>query len=257
MDELIGLDIPNSNGPNLATASHLSPDWEPGYNRLMLQPEGLLYEDVQMQVGLRSEYRAEVGCIILYFSNKSSSPIQSFTTTIDNPSSTGLKVDIKGLPETTVQPGSQTSQMIMFEAKTVFTQPPTIRISYIAGSLQAVTLQLPLLLHKYMEGAVLSGEDFFKRWKQIGGAPRESQKIFQGFDVSGDNTRRLLMGFKWGVLDGVDPNVRNFVGATVLHTTGGKIGCLLRLEPNAGNRVCSAIIDEKVALTNTLSRCTV
>jgi AP-2 complex subunit alpha len=257
MDELIGLDIPNTNGPNLATASHLSPDWEPGYNRLMLQPEGLLYEDVQMQVGLRSEYRAEVGCIILYFSNKSSAPIQSFTTTIDNPSSTGLKVDIKGLPDTTVQPGSQTSQMIMFEAKTVFTQPPTIRISYIAGSLQAVTLQLPLLLHKYMEGAVLSGEDFFKRWKQIGGAPRESQKIFQGFDVSGDNTRRLLMGFKWGVLDGVDPNVRNFVGATVLHTTGGKIGCLLRLEPNAENRVCSGINDMNGALTNMQFRCTV
>jgi AP-2 complex subunit alpha len=240
LDELMGLDISNSSGPNLATASHLSPDWEPGYNRLMLQPEGLLYEDGQLQVGLRSEYRAEVGCIILYFSNKSSAPIHSFTTTIDNPNSpaTSLKTDIKGLPDTTVQPGSQTSQMIMFEAKSVFAQPPTIRVSYIAGALQAITLQLPVLLHKYMEGAVLSGEDFFKRWKQIGGAPRESQKIFTGFDVSGDITRKFLLGFKWGVLDGVDPNVRNFVGATVLHTSGGKFGCLLRLEPNAGNKVC-------------------
>lgn len=239
--DLLGLDMSSSSGPNLASASHLSPDWEPGHNRLMLQPEGLLYEDVQIQIGLRSEYRGEVGCIILYFSNKSSAPIQSFTTTIDNPSTTGLKVDIKGLPDTTVHSGSQTSQMIMFEARSVFTQPPTIRVSYVAGALQAVTLQLPVLLHKYMEGAVLSGEDFFKRWKQIGGAPRESQKIFQGFDVSGDNTRRFLQGFKWGILDGVDPNVRNFVGATVLHTSGGKFGCLLRLEPNAENKVCRGL----------------
>jgi len=135
-----------------------------------------------------------------------------------------MKVDIKGLPDTTVHSGSQTSQMIMFEAKGIFTSPPTMRISYMAGALQALTLQLPVAPHKYMEGAVLSGEDFFKRWKQIGGAPRESQKIFQGYDVSGENTRRLLQGFKWGVLDGVDPNVRNFVGATVLHTGAGKYG---------------------------------
>jgi AP-2 complex subunit alpha len=263
LDELMGLDISNNSGPNLATASHLSPDWEPGYNRLMLQPEGLLYEDAQLQVGLRSEYRAEVGCIILYFSNKSSAPIHSFTTTIDNPNSpaTSLKTDIKGLPDTTVQPGSQTSQMIMFEAKSVFAQPPTIRVSYIAGALQAITLQLPVLLHKYMEGAVLSGEDFFKRWKQIGGAPRESQKIFTGFDVSGDITRKFLLGFKWGVLDGVDPNVRNFVGATVLHTSGGKFGCLLRLEPNAGNKVCFlslfGVLDVFFLLTSKFCRCTV
>lgn len=225
MEELAGLDLlGGSSAPNMASASHLSPDWEPGYLRLLLSPEGVLYEDVQIQVGLRSEYRAEVGCLILYFSNKSSAPIQSFTTTIDNPSSAGLKADIKGLPDTTVHSGSQTSQMIMFEAKGVFTSPPTIRISYMAGALQALTLQLPVALHKYMDGAVLSAEDFFKRWKQIGGAPRESQKIFQGYDVSGENTRRLLQGFKWGVLDGVDPNARNFVGATVLHTGAGKYG---------------------------------
>ncbi|KAK4493766.1 hypothetical protein PRZ48_014951 [Zasmidium cellare] len=235
IDELAGLDL-TSGGPNLASASHLSPDWEPGYNRLLLRTEGILYEDVQIQVGLRSEYRAEVGCIILYFTNKSSAPIQSFTTTLDNRSTEHLKPDVKSLPDTTVRPGEQTQQMIMFEAKGVFTDPPTIRISYMAGALQALTLQLPVTLHKYMDGAVLTSDDFFKRWKQIGGAPRESQKIFQGYDVSSENTRRLLQGFKWGVLDGVDPNARNFVGATVVHTTAGKFGCLLRLEPNHENK---------------------
>ena len=108
-----------------------------------------------------------------------------------------------------------------------------------AGSLQALTLQLPVVIHKYMEGAVLSADDFFKRWKQIGGAPREAQKIFQGFDVGQEITRRWLKGFRWGILDGVDPNPRNFVGATVLHTSSGKFGCLLRLEPNAENKVCT------------------
>ncbi|CAK3820745.1 Adaptor complex AP-2 alpha subunit [Lecanosticta acicola] len=236
IDELAGLDF-SSGGPNMASANHLSPDWEPGYNRLLVKPEGTLYEDVQIQVGLRSEYRAEVGCLILYFSNKSSAPIQSFTTTLDNRSSEHLKIDVKGLPDTTVSPGAQTSQTVMFEAKGIFTDAPTIRISYMAGALQALTLQLPLLLHKYMDSAVLSSDDFFKRWKQIGGAPREAQKIFKAYDVSTENTRRTLQGLKWGILDGVDPNARNFVGATVLHTSAGKFGCLLRLEPNHENKM--------------------
>ena len=127
--------------------------------------------------------------------------------------------------------------MIMFEANSVFADSPTIRISYIAGSLQALTLKLPVALHKYMDGAVLSSDEFFKRWKQIGGAPRESQKIFKGHDVGTENTRSLLQGFKWGILDGVDSNPKNFVAATVLHTGAGKFGCLLRLEPNSSNGV--------------------
>ncbi len=127
--------------------------------------------------------------------------------------------------------------MITFRPKTVFLEPPTIRISYMAGSLQALTLKLPVVMHKFMEGADLSSDDFFKRWKQIGGPPREAQKIFEGFDLATENTRRLLQGFKWGILDGVDPNPRNFVGATVLHTAGGKFGCLLRLEPNMEKKV--------------------
>lgn len=236
IDELAGLDL-SSKGSNMASASHLSPDWEPGYNRLLVTPEGVLYEDVQIQVGVRSEYRSEVGCLILYFLNKSPAPIQSFTTTFDNRSPEQLRIDMKNLPDTLVPSGTQTSQTVMFEARGIFHNPPTIRISYMAGSLQAVTLQLPLVPHKYMDSAVLSADEFFKRWKQIGGAPREAQKIFEGYDVSHDITRRWLIGFKWGILDNVDPNPKNFVGATVLHTSSGKFGCLLRLEPNPEKKV--------------------
>lgn len=236
IDELAGLDL-TSGSTNLASAAHLSPGWEEGYNRLLMRSEGLLYEDAQLQVGCRTEYRAEVGCVILYFTNKSPAPMQSFTTTIDNPSTEQLKTETKNLPETKVHTGEQTSQMIIFTAHGVFTESPTIRVSYMAGSLQAVTLKLPVALHKYMDAAVLSSDDFFKRWKQIGGAPRESQKIFKAYDISTDSTKRSLTGLKWGVLDGVDPNTKNFVGATVLHTAGGKFGCLLRLEPNHENKV--------------------
>ncbi|KAI9820235.1 MAG: hypothetical protein M1827_005857 [Pycnora praestabilis] len=245
LNDLAGLDMKHENTenqkvlktPNLASAAHLSPDWQIGYNRLLLRQEGILYEDAQVQIGLRSEYRGQMGCVIMYFTNKSSSPIGSFTTTLDNRSVDHLKIDTKNLPESNIQPEAQTQQMIMFEAKSVFSNPPTIRISYLAGALQAVTLQLPVVTHKFMDAADLSSDDFFKRWRQIGGAPRESQSVFgltnKGRTMSTEFTRRTVEGFKWGVLDGVDPNAKNIVGASVLHTSeGGKFGCLLRLEPN-------------------------
>lgn len=63
-DDLAGLDINGGSlepktlkQQNLASAAHLSPDWEIGYNRLLVRPEGVLYEDGQIQIGLRSEYR--------------------------------------------------------------------------------------------------------------------------------------------------------------------------------------------------------
>jgi AP-2 complex subunit alpha len=254
-NELQGLDLTASDSQgtkpskalNLASVAHLSPDWQVGYNRLLLRSEGVLFEDTQIQVGLRSEYRGQMGCVILYFTNRSPSTIGSFTTTLDNRSADHLRIDTKNLPEPTIAPDAQTQQMIMFEARSVFTDPPTIRISYLAGALQALTLQLPVVLHKFMDAAELGPDDFFKRWKQIGGAPREAQKVF-GLAGRGKKTtnmtftRKAVEGFKWGVLDGVDPNQKNVVGASVLHMSeAGKVGCLLRLEPNFDTKVTSPL----------------
>ncbi|KAH6616625.1 adaptin N terminal region-domain-containing protein, partial [Boeremia exigua] len=240
--DLAGLDLnvdasKGLDAPNFASAAHLSPDWDIGYNRLLLRPEGVLYEDQQIQVGLRTEYRGSLGCLIFYFSNRSSFAMNSFTTMLDNRSAETLKTDVKGLPDTVIQPEGQTQQTIMFDCKNVFIHAPTIRISWLAGAMQGITLQLPVLLHRYMEGAELSSDDFFKRWKQIGGAPREAQSIFglvnksRSMDIG--FVKKVVTGFKWGIVEGVDPNGKNIVGATVLHTSeGGKFGCLLRLEPN-------------------------
>ncbi|KAL6718468.1 hypothetical protein ACLMJK_004559 [Lecanora helva] len=231
---------PIGKAPNLASAAHLSPGWEPGYRRLLFSAEGILYEDAQIQIGLRSEYRGSMGCLILYFTNRSSFAIGSFTTTLDNPNSTDhLRIDSKSLPESTIFPDGQSQQTVMFEAKTVFDLSPTIRVSYLAGALQALTLQLPVVMYKFMDAADLSAGDFFKRWRQIGGAPRESQRVF-GLANTGrvgrmgdaEWTKQVAESFGWGILRGVDPNAKNVVGASVLHTGVGKLGCLLRLEPN-------------------------
>ncbi|KAI9886918.1 MAG: hypothetical protein M1823_001287 [Watsoniomyces obsoletus] len=244
--DLAGLDLTTDNHietqktlkvPNLASVVHLSPGWEVGYYQLLPTSEGTLYEDVQISVSIRSEYRAHMGCIILSFLNKSSTAIGSLTTTFEKGSSEHLRIDTKSLPEPNVEAGQQTQQTVIFEARNVFRDPITIRISYLAGSLQALTLQLPVVMHKFMDTAKLGSDDFFKRWRQIGGGAREAQRIFGPTDKSrrmdASWIRTTVAGFNWGILDGVDHNTKNVVGASVVHTgEGGKYGCLLRLEPN-------------------------
>ena len=230
--------------PNLASAAHLSAGWAPGYHRLQFSDEGVLYEDGQIQVGLRSEYRASMGCVILYYSNRTSSTsMGSFTTTLDNPSTQQdkLKVDVRSLPDSTLHPGAQVQSTVMFEAISPFEFAPTIRISYLAGALQALTLKIPVETHRFMEPADLSAEDFFKRWKQIGGGAREAQKVFptgDGGEMNRALTSKVVGQCKFKVLAGVDPNERNVVGAGVLHLRGGKAGCLVRVEPNYETQVC-------------------
>jgi len=236
---LIGIDlVAQSGSPRTSQASsQLTHNWELGYNRLLLRAEGVLYEDTQIQVGVRMEYRAQMGAIVLYYQNKTNFSLTSFTSTITNHEPSTLGLEIRNLPDAILQPQSQAQQTLMFEAKTVFSAPPQLSISYLAGSMQTINLKIPVLLYNYMEPAQLTAEDFFKRWKQIGGAPREAQQVFgltgEGSKFTTESTRGIVEGFKWGVLDGVDPNGKNLVGATVLHTSeGGKFGCLLRLEPN-------------------------
>ncbi|KMQ46800.1 AP-2 adaptor complex subunit alpha [Trichophyton violaceum] len=236
--DLEGLDFASSGetAPNLASAAHLSPDWEPGFNRLFFATEGVLFEDAQIQVGLRSEYRAHLGVCKLYFANKSAYSIGSFTITLDNPSPESLKIDTKDIPDPDVVASGQTHQTVCFECLGPFTKAPTIRISYLAGALQAYTLQLPILMHRYIEASSLTSDDFFKRWRQIGGGPLESQSTFglakKGRPLSERDLQSIVESFKWKILANVDPNQKNLVGCAVYQTQSSKTGCLLRLEPN-------------------------
>lgn len=259
--DLAGLDLsgPSGPAPNMASAAHLTPDWDIGFNRLFFTREGVLFEDAQIQVGLRSEYRGPMGVVKIYIMNKSTYPIGSLTTTVDNPASPQLKIDTKSLPEPTISASGQTQQTLFCEAHGPFTDAPTIRISYLAGALQAYTLQLPVLMHRYMEPSALSAEEFFKRWRQIGGDPLEAQKTF---GLAGKNktinegfTRRIVEGFAFKILDGVDPNSQNIVGCAVFQFEGGKTGCLLRLEPNYEKSVRINYKTRNPVLLLTLARC--
>ena len=222
------------------TVTHGADKW---LSRLVYNSEGVLWEDAQFQVGVKCEFHGHLGRIAVYFGNKMPVALESFTVMVDADTSDALKVTMPKIPTPHISALSQVQQLVHVECRDSFADPPLLHISYLAGSLQTLTLRLPVWISKFIEPVKLEAGPFFERWKQIGGAPREAQKVFpivvdaQGLVDVGKN-RRVVGGTRLGVLDGIDPNPNNIVAAGVLHmSNGGKVGCLLRLEPNANAKV--------------------
>ena len=213
------------------------------FEKLTYSEDGVLFEDVQIQVGIKSRYQGHIGQLAVYMGNKISAPLTGFTTKVDVDDPEALSITFAKMPATMVGPRSQSQQILHVECKKVFTTPPIMTISFLAGSHQTIALRLPVVLTKFVEPVVLDASDFFERWRLIGGPPREAQSVFpinlsSSGELDHDRHKEVISGQKLSVLRDVDPNVNNIVGAGVLHTSAdGKVGCLLRLEPNRDAKV--------------------
>jgi AP-2 complex subunit alpha len=213
------------------------------FEKLCYVREGVLYEDVQIQMGIKTEYHNQEGRLAVFLGNKMPAPLTSFTATLHVQDSDTLSVSFLKMPPSTIAPRTQVQQLLNVECKKTFSQPPLLSVSFLAGSHQTVTVRLPVVITKFFEPVKLGPSDFFERWKIIGGPPREAQQIFPiGLDSAGhidiQKNRSVVSGCSFGILDEVDPNPSNLVGAGVLHTsTSGKVGCLIRVEPNREAKV--------------------
>lgn len=222
---------------------------EKRFHRICFSNEGVLYEDAQLQIGLKSEFHGNLGRIALYIGNKISVGFSSVTLQVRSQEPDALSVTMPKMPPSSLGAMTQVQQIIQLECRDMFTHPPVLKLSYLAGSMQEVTLRLPVVISKFIEPVQLSATDFFERWKQIGGAPREAQRIFGGFkltergDVDIARNKKVVGGMRMGILEGIDPKEVNIVGAGVLHMSErGKVGCLLRVEPNGQAKLCRATI---------------
>jgi len=155
-----------------------------------------------------------------------------------------LSVTFAKLPQSTIPARSQIQVLLHVECKRVFAVPPILSISFLTGSHQTVALRLPIVVTKFFEHVKLGPADFFERWKLIGGPPRETQTIFPieltssgQLDIA--KNKQVISGHGLNLLTDVDPNPNNIVGAGVLHMSAdGKVGCLLRFEPNREAKLC-------------------
>ncbi|XP_071497904.1 AP-2 complex subunit alpha-2-like isoform X2 [Diadema antillarum] len=213
----------------------LSPGAEENFRKFICKSNGVLYENDQMQIGVKSEYRANLGRLSLFYGNKTSYQFSNFSTNVSKPASLDNKLDISVAPVgSTVDGGAQVQQLINVECLDEFDEAPLLSIQYsFGGGLQTINVMVPVMISKFFVSTTMTSQDFFGRWKQLGDASQESQNIFDAqfpMDVAVNRTK--LLGTGIGLLDGVDPNPENFVGAGIINTKSAQIGCLMRLEPN-------------------------
>uniref|UniRef100_U5EX15 AP-2 complex subunit alpha n=1 Tax=Corethrella appendiculata TaxID=1370023 RepID=U5EX15_9DIPT len=204
--------------------------------KFVFKNNGVLFENDLIQIGVKSEFKQNLGRLGLYYGNKTQTSLQNFTPVLQWPAeeSTKLIVQIKPV-EPTLEAGAQIQQLITAECVDSYRDTPSLQVSFRVGGgqIQKFTIKLPLTVNKFFEPTEMNGESFFARWKNLGGEQQRAQRVFkaqQPLDLAG--ARNKLTGFGMQLLDGIDPNPDNMVCAGIIHTQLHQVGCLLRLEPN-------------------------
>nr|SVE78063.1 EOG090X0109 [Daphnia lumholtzi] len=196
---------------------------------------GVLFENDLLQIGVKSEFRQNLGRIALYFGNKTSFALQGFSSSVGTPGDLATKLILQVKPvDVNVDAGAQIQQLVNVECVDEFLEYPTLTILFLYnGVQQRLSLKLPLTINKFFEPTEMNSEAFFTRWKNLSGSNQEAQKIFQASQpIDASHIRTKLIGTGMKLLDGIDPNPENYVSAGIIHTRTQQIGCLLRLEPN-------------------------
>ncbi|XP_043535460.1 AP-2 complex subunit alpha-2 isoform X1 [Chiloscyllium punctatum] len=212
------------------------PDADDLLNKFVCKNNGVLFENQLLQIGIKSEYRQNLGRMYLFFGNKTSVQFLNFTLNVSCPGELQNELNIQAKPvEPIVEGGAQVQQVINIECLSDFTEAPLLNIQFrYGGTVQNITLKLPITVNKFFQPTEMASEDFFQRWKQLSSPQQEAQKIFKAnHPMDTEVTKAKLIGFGSALLQDVDPNRDNFVGAGVIHTKSIQVGCLLRLEPNS------------------------
>uniref|UniRef100_A0A8C6XKF8 AP-2 complex subunit alpha n=1 Tax=Naja naja TaxID=35670 RepID=A0A8C6XKF8_NAJNA len=206
-----------------STTAGLASGAEENFLRFVCKNNGVLFENQLLQIGVKSEFRQNLGRMYLFYGNKTSVQFQSFTPTVSYP------------VEPLVEGGAQVQQVLNIECLSDFTEAPLINIKFrYGGTLQNLTLKLPITVNKFFQATEMQSQDFFQRWKQLSLPQQEAQKIFKAnHPMDSEVTKAKLLGFGSALLEKVDPNPDNYVGAGIIQTKALQVGCLLRLEPNA------------------------
>uniref|UniRef100_A0A096MCF4 AP-2 complex subunit alpha n=1 Tax=Poecilia formosa TaxID=48698 RepID=A0A096MCF4_POEFO len=208
------------------------------FPRFVCKNNGVIYENQLLQIGLKSEYRQNLGRMYVFYGNKTSTQFQSFSTSVSSNDVLCSHLNVQEKPvDPLIEAGAQVQQILNIECVSDFSDAPVLNIQFrYGGTLQNIAVKLPVMLNKFFQPTEMTSQDFFQRWKQLGAVispQQEVQKIFIAKNqMDTDVTKAKLLGFGVALLDGVDPNPVNFVGAGIIHTKTTQVGCLLRLEPN-------------------------
>ncbi|XP_028812672.1 AP-2 complex subunit alpha-2 isoform X2 [Denticeps clupeoides] len=230
------VDVFSDNSPTAPIGAPAVVVADENFSRFVCKNNGVLFENQLLQIGLKSEYRQNLGRMYVFYGNKTSTQFHNFTASVVCQDGLNSQLNVHAKPaDPMVEGGAQLQQTLNIECLSDFVEAPVLNIQFrYGGILQNISVKLPVTLNKFFQPTEMGSQDFFQRWKQLGAPQQEVQKIFKAmYSMDSEVTKAKIIGFGVALLDGVDPNPSNFVGAGVIHTKTSQVGCLIRLEPNA------------------------
>ncbi|CAB1341303.1 unnamed protein product [Coregonus sp. 'balchen'] len=190
-------------------------------NKFVCKNNGVLFENQLLQIGIKSEYRQNLGRMYLFYGNKTSVQF--------------LNVQTKTV-EPLVEGGAQVQQVINIECLTDFIDAPLLNIKFrYGGALQNISLKLPVTINKFFQPTEMAAADFFQRWKQLSQPQQEAQKIFKashGMDT--EVLKAKLLGLGTALLENVDPNPENYMYRLTLRSS----------KDTVSQRVCDLLAEQ-------------
>jgi AP-2 complex subunit alpha len=203
-------------------------DLQKWIGKLIINPNGVLYEDNMIQIGIKSEYQSNLGKLAIFYGNKLTKfDLEDFVATFDESAVIAFTM-VQNIKEK-LTAGTQGHQMWGIECMGA---PETLilNVSFnIAKQPHSLRVALPLPITKFMSSVELSADDFISKWKLLGHL--EAQAIAPPKDAIVTHTKSLLEKLNIKVLEGVDSSMANIAGASIANVTEfGKVGCLIRIE---------------------------
>jgi AP-2 complex subunit alpha len=206
------------------------------FQALCVKDSVVLYEDPYIQIGIKAEWRAHQGHLVLFLGNKNTAPLISVHALILPP--IHLKMELSLVPDT-IPPRAQVQCPLEIINLHPSRDVAVLDFSYKFGNdMVNVKLRLPAVLNKFLQPITISPEDFFPQWRSLPGPPLKLQEVVRGVrPLPLVEMANLFNSFHLIVCPGLDPNPNNLVASTTFYSESTRaMLCLARIETDPADR---------------------
>lgn len=206
------------------------------FHLLCLKDSGVLYEDPYIQIGVKAEWRAHHGRLVLFLGNKNTASLGSVRVLILPPAH--LKMELSSVPDT-IPPRAQVQCPLEVINLRASRDVAVLDFSYAFGTTAVnAKLRLPAVLNKFLQPIALTPEEFFPQWKALAGPPLKLQEVVRGVKpMTLAEMANLLMSLHLAVTPGLDTNPNNLVACTTFYSESTRaLLCLVRIETDPSDR---------------------
>lgn len=206
--------------------------------RLCVGASGVLYEDANLQVGVRMACQGPTAQLGLFLGNKSRGRLERLVCAV--PPAPGFSLSLGAAPAA-LEAGQQVQVTLEAACQAPFSRPPALQLGYAlpaGGAALARTLPLPLAPSKFCQPVDVPPAVFAARWAQVAGAPfKLAERLARPAGADAEGVRRLLAALHFKVLEvpGLAGAGEDAVcAACVFHCGGRQVPCMVVVEGAGG-----------------------